>query len=58
MDVHGGIGRLAGQLAELLAKHFLKVICKLILGTEEDNTTLRDCRIVRLGFEGGTLYRK
>lgn len=37
--------RLVGKLAKSLAKLFLKVIIELILSTEENNTTLRDCKI-------------
>jgi hypothetical protein len=43
VDVHARLGRLAGQLTQLLAELLLKVVGEIILSTEEDNATLGDC---------------
>lgn len=40
MNVHGRVLWLTGELTKLLAKLFLKLVGKTILGAEEDDTSL------------------
>jgi hypothetical protein len=42
VNVHGGLSGLAGQFTQFLAKDLLQVVGEVVLGAEEDNTTLRD----------------
>jgi hypothetical protein len=48
MDVQGRVGRLPSRLTQAMDEGLLKIICKVILSSKEDNSTFRDWLLVRL----------